>query len=120
MSEPSVLIVDDDLDILNIVEEILSLEGYNVRTATNGLEALLRLGVEQPGLILLDMRMPVMDGWQFATHLRIRYDNLIPLVVMTAAKDAGESAREVDAEAYIAKPFDIDDLIDTVREHLQG
>ena len=120
MAENSVLVVDDDKDILNIVEEILSHEGYTVSTAANGLEALGWLKKQRPGLILLDMRMPVMDGWQFTSNLRIEYDKHIPVVVMTAAKDARQRAREVDAEGYIAKPFDIDHLLATVREHMRN
>jgi DNA-binding response OmpR family regulator len=120
MAEGSVLVVDDDADILGIVREVLLLEGFRVQTASNGAEALVRVGTEQPDLVLLDMRMPVMDGWQFASHLRSRYDHLVPVLVMTAAKDARARAREIEAEGFIAKPFDIDDLVDKVREHIRA
>jgi DNA-binding response OmpR family regulator len=120
MLEQSILIVDDDADILGIVEEILTLEGYRVQTASNGAEALQRVGTEAPGLILLDMRMPVMDGWQFAARLRAEHNHAVPIVVMTAAKDAGERAREIRAEDYLAKPFDIEELVEKVRNHLQA
>lgn len=120
MAEGSVLVVDDDADILGIVREVLLLEGFRVQTASNGAEALARVGTEQPDLVLLDMRMPVMDGWQFASHLRSRYDHLVPVLVMTAAKDARARAREIEAEGFIAKPFDIDDLVDKVREHIRA
>ena len=120
MSQRSILIVDDDPDILSIVEEILLLEGYAVRTASNGLEALRRVEDEPPRLILLDMRMPVMDGWQFASALRSQRASEVPILVMTAAKDAGERAREINAEGYLSKPFDIDELVRKVGEYLDG
>lgn len=115
-----VLVVDDDADILNIVEEILSLEGYNVETAANGKEALDQVRRSRPGLILLDMRMPVMDGWQFASRLRNQYDKRIPVVVMSAAKDAGQRAREINAEDFLPKPFELDDLVHKVQQHLHS
>lgn len=119
MTDSSVLVVDDDTDILSIVHEVLTLEGLRVRTAANGSEALARVGDEQPQLILLDMRMPVMDGWQFASKLRERYNGWVPVVVMTAAKDAGARAREVQADDFISKPFDIDELVEKVQQHMR-
>ncbi len=68
-----VLVVDDDPAILTTVSEILQFEGYAVRTATNGAEALRLVEHARPWLILLDMRMPVMDGWGFARALRARH-----------------------------------------------
>lgn len=118
MTGSAVLVVDDDADILGIVAEVLSDEGFRVETAPNGAEALRRVGALRPALVLLDMRMPVMDGWQFASHLRTRYDRMFPLLVMTAAKDARARAREIEAEGYIAKPFDIDDLVRAVHTYV--
>ncbi len=119
MIDEVVLVVDDEADILGIVGEVLSLEGFLVHTASNGLEALQQIRREQPGLVLLDMRMPVMDGWQFATQLRSQYSTRVPVLVMTAAKDARARAREIEAEGYISKPFDIDDLVEKVRRHMR-
>ncbi len=120
MADRTVLVVDDDPDILSIVEQILSFEGYNVLTATNGLEALDLVEQVRPELILLDMRMPVMDGWQFVGRLRAYRDSPVPLLVMTAATDARRRAREVGADGYIAKPFDIEDLLEKVRQHVDA
>lgn len=119
MVDEAVLVVDDDPDILGIVREVLLLEGFRVRTASNGREALQHVDREQPALILLDMRMPVMDGWQFAARLRSKYNGLVPVLVMTAAKDASARAGEIEAEGYISKPFDIDDLVEKVRQHMR-
>lgn len=112
-SESPILVVDDDQAILSTVAEILHLEGYPVATAGNGMEALAAVERERPSLVLLDMRMPVLDGWGFARQLRARGVDL-PILVMTAAQDAGSWAEEIGAEGYLAKPFDLLDLLDEV------
>jgi CheY-like chemotaxis protein len=111
-----VLVVEDDASILDVVRSALEAEGYDVRTATNGKEGLERLADERVSLVLLDMRMPVLDGWQFARELKRRSIE-VPVVVMTAAQNARRWAEEIDADAYLAKPFDLDDLLDTVARH---
>ena len=108
-----VLVVDDDVDILGFVVLVLKEEGYPVETAANGQEALIRVERVRPSLILLDMRMPVMDGWQFARALNQRGIQ-VPIVVMTAAQDARRWAQEIGAADYLAKPFDLPDLLDAV------
>ena len=108
-----ILVVDDDESIRNLVAEILDLEGWQVITATNGREALDRIGESPPRVVLLDMRMPVLSGWDVARELHTRGMEL-PVVVMTAAQDARQWAREVNAAAYLAKPFDLDELVATV------
>ena len=72
MTEAPILVVDDDPSIVSTVSEILDFEGYPVQTAANGAEALRAIERMQPSLVLLDMRMPVMDGWGFANALRER------------------------------------------------
>jgi two-component system, chemotaxis family, chemotaxis protein CheY len=121
MSTPrrTILVVDDDIAVLRTVVEILTEEGYHLATATNGAEALDVLEKITPHLILLDMRMPVMDGWQFAQALRGN-QQAIPILVMTAAQDARQWAREIGASGYVAKPFDIGDLIDSIERWLPG
>lgn len=116
---PPVLVVDDDAAILRTVTDILTDEGYEVLTAANGAEALALLAQTAPGVILLDMRMPVMDGWQFARALDAR-QRAIPLIVMTAAQDARQWGREVGAVAHLAKPFDLDALLAEVARQIDG
>ena len=108
-----ILVVDDDPSILATVSEILEFEGYPVSTASNGAEALAQIERRQPSLILLDMRMPVMDGWGFARRLAEQGVRL-PIVVMTAAQDARRWAEEIGAAGFVPKPFDLPDLLDTV------
>lgn len=109
----TVLVVDDDTSILDTVSSILSGEGYDVVSAATGQEALAAVARKQPLLILLDMRMPVMDGWAVARALREQGIN-VPIVVMTAAESAKRWADEVGAEGYLAKPFGLDELLATV------
>jgi CheY-like chemotaxis protein len=113
MPELPILVVDDDPSILETVREILDLEGYAVETATNGADALEKVKHSPPLFILLDMRMPILDGWGFAREMRARGVS-IPIVVMTAAQDARRWANEIGAAAYVAKPFEIPDFLTTV------
>ena len=113
MPDDPILVVDDDPAIRVTIAEILTLEGYQVEMAGDGREALAVVERSLPALVLLDMRMPGMDGWGFARALRDRGVSL-PILVMTAAQDARRWAAEIGADDYLAKPFDIMDLIDSV------
>ncbi len=113
MPDVRILIVDDEPDIRATVSAMLEIEGYGVDEAINGADALRAIEDRQPDLILLDMRMPVLDGWGFARELRQRGHDT-PIVVMTAARDAARWASEISASAFIAKPFGFDDLIGAV------
>jgi len=111
-----VLVVDDDPDILDAICDILLGEGYRVARARHGLEALDRVAEEVPGLILLDLMMPVMDGRSFALALRERgLGERVPIVVISADGNP-ERAVEVGARAFLAKPFDIDSLLARVAD----
>lgn len=110
----TVLVVDDDASILDTVTAILSGEGYDVVSAASGQEALDVVARTRPHLILLDMRMPVMDGWAVARSLRDQ-GSTVPIVVMTAADSAQRWASEVGADGYLAKPFGLDELLETVQ-----
>src|SRR5947209_6780179 len=109
-SHTPILVVDDDPAILSTVPDILEFEAYQVERAANGAEGLAVVERVRPRLVLLDMRMPVLDGWQFAYALKERGINL-PILVMTAAQDARRWAQEIGAQGYIAKPFDLSDLL---------
>ena len=113
-----ILVVDDDAAILATIGDILESEGYPVAAATNGAEALRAIERERPSLVLLDMRMPVLDGWGFARELR-RRGLAVPVLVMTAARDAREWAEEIGADGFLAKPFNLPELLDAV-ERLRG
>ncbi len=118
MGSGPILVVDDDVAIQETVAAILTFEGYPVALAANGLEGLQALEQLHPALILLDMRMPVLDGWGFARSLHER-GMQIPIVVMTAAQDAKRWAHEIRAAGYLAKPFELPELLTEV-ERVHG
>ena len=113
MPKQPILVIDDDQAIRSTVADLLEAEGYTVATAVNGADGLQVLDRVRPALVLLDMRMPVLDGWGFARAVHERGIR-VPIVVLTAAHDAYRWAREINAADVVAKPFDLIDLLDTV------
>ena len=117
MSAP-ILVVEDDPDLLALVEMILADAGYRVATASEGRAALARVAAEMPALIFLDMRMPGMNGWEFVREFRARHGRAAPIVVVTAAENARARAEEIGADGWLAKPFDLDDVVSVVQRFL--
>ena len=109
-----ILVVEDDEVISSTIELFLREEGYPVMVADNGKAALERAAELSPCLILLDMKMPAMDGWAFAASYRQRPGPHAPIIVMTAAQDSRTRAIEINAEGWIAKPFDVEHLLELV------
>jgi CheY-like chemotaxis protein len=107
---PWILVVDDDSALRESAADALSDAGHEVRVAGDGGEALRLLYPRPPGLVLLDLMMPSMDGWRFRavqrSDQRIR---AIPVVVMTAARDL--DSRPIEAASILLKPFRLDDLL---------
>lgn len=118
MTARSVLVVEDDPDLLALLEMILADAGHAVRTAPEGAAALARVAEELPGVILLDMRMPGMNGWDFAREFRARHGRACPIVVVTAAENARARAEEIGAEGWLSKPFELQDVLETVERQL--
>lgn len=114
MSEP-ILVVDDDEIILQSIDAILRDENYSVVVAANGKDALEQARLTPPALILLDMKMPIMDGWTFATRYRQEPPPHAPIVVMTAARDTKARAAEIGADDFLIKPFNLEDLLAVVQ-----
>ncbi len=119
-AERLVLVVDDDPDILQTLALCLSTEGYRVLMAGNGREALDFLSREQPACILLDLMMPVMDGWQFVAELEARGWRKAPLLILSADRAVQGHASRLGADAFLAKPFDLDDLLGKVQQLTGG
>jgi two-component system, chemotaxis family, chemotaxis protein CheY len=113
-----ILVVDDDPAIASTLRDLLALEEYETSTAPHGEAALEACARREPDAILLDMRMPVMDGWEFARRYRLVSRNPAPIICMTAARDAAQWAAEIGAEAHVAKPFDVDTLLAAVQSAL--
>ena len=91
-----------------------------VETAADGQQALERVAVARPALIVLDMGLPILSGEGFALELRARYPEPPPIVVLTADGRAAEKAERVGATAYLHKPFDVDDLTRLVHDGLRS
>ncbi len=114
----TILIIENEIEILMSLREFLELEGYSVLTAENGLAAmeLLKTSV-MPNLILLDMKMPLMDGVEFSQVFAAKYENRSPIIAITAGVDAEQQAKEVNAVDFESKPFDIDNLLMKIKQH---
>ena len=110
-----ILIVEDDFDLAQVLAEVLEAEGFRTGTAANGSEALDYLQGNHPDLILLDMMMPVMDGWKFREEQqKLPALASIPVLTLTADGDARGKAASIQAAGYLAKPVRIDSLLDEV------
>ncbi len=108
-----ILVVDDDDGIRDLIKMTLELEGYSVAVAANGRDALDRIADERPMVVLLDLMMPIMTGWEVLARLRTSGLG-IPVVFMTAGFRANSEAERHHADGHLAKPFDIDDLLSVV------
>ena len=105
-----VLVVDDDPGIRGFLEVTLRAEGYDVDIASDGRAALDCIGARRPDVVLLDLAMPVMNGWQVHDHLRDEGID-VPVVYMTAGYSARAEAEAHQADGYLEKPFNVDDLL---------
>jgi CheY-like chemotaxis protein len=105
-----VLVVDDDASIRELVSDALRDDGYRVVAAADGAEGLAALPGLGLCLVLLDIRMPNVDGWEFSRRYRAANEHSAPIVVMTAAENALVWCAEIGAEGCLPKPFDLDDL----------
>jgi two-component system, chemotaxis family, chemotaxis protein CheY len=117
-SRAPILVVDDDPAIRVFVKLALEDAGYDVVVAIDGLDALEATRRHEPRLILLDMRMPRMNGWEFADAYRRERSPHAPILIMTAGRDATLS--EVGAAGWLGKPFDLDQLISSVRQQFDS
>jgi CheY-like chemotaxis protein len=114
-----ILVVDDDPTILRLLQVNLEMEGHEVLTAGDGYEALERLREGRPEVVLLDVMMPGLDGWQVCERIRADDDASLastPVVFLSARAQESDLARgtEVGADAYVTKPFDPLALIELV------
>src|SRR5580765_7552213 len=111
-----VLIVEDDEDLRDMMAQMLTIEGFNAATAANGREALDYLhSTGKPNVILLDLMMPVMDGWEFRRQQKADPELAPVPVIVLSALDPPRAAT-VDADAFLKKPLDFDRLLDLVRD----
>lgn len=113
-SPKRILVVDDEAVVRELVQWLLEDEGYHVLAVENGQVALSVVSTTTPNLILLDMGMPVMDGWAFAQAYAGLPGPHAPIVVCTAAVDAEQRAESIGAASFLRKPFKARELSYTV------
>jgi two-component system, OmpR family, KDP operon response regulator KdpE len=116
---PAVLLVDDDPTLLAVLSRRVSRAGYDVRTAASGPEALTQLGGSWPALLVVDLMMPGMDGFELSRRVKQLAD--LPIIMLSAVDDseAKVSALELYAEDYVTKPFDPDELVARIQRVLR-
>jgi DNA-binding response OmpR family regulator len=116
---PAVLLVDDDLTLLPVLSRRVSRAGYDVRTASSGPAALKHLEGSWPALLVVDLMMPGMDGFELCRRVKQLAD--LPIIVLSAvdASEAKVSALELYAEDYVTKPFDPDELVARIQRVLR-
>jgi CheY-like chemotaxis protein len=117
----TIMLVEDDPSTRALMETWLDTEGYDVRTASNGREALRFLKEEPPFLMVVDLNMPVMDGAELRREqLRLPSLSAIPFILVSAADNAARVALELGIDDVIAKPFDADRLLRLIASYCDG
>jgi two-component system sensor histidine kinase/response regulator len=117
----SVLVVDDTIDNLRLLSDLLARQGYEVRAVTGGRQALQAAAQDPPDLILLDIRMPEMDGFEVCRRLRATERSKdVPVIFLTALTDTPDKIRAFDSGGvdYVTKPFQFEEVLARVRTHI--
>jgi DNA-binding response OmpR family regulator len=112
-----ILVVDDEPDVLRMLEVVLAGHGYEVLTATSGMEGLVRAQGDHPDLVLLDIMMEGMDGWEVLKLLKLEAATRgIPVVILSARVEPRDKIRGLQEGAvdYITKPFSVRGMLDTL------
>ena len=115
------MVVDDDLVLIRTVEALLMKEGFEVITQTDGISALIKIKEQRPDLVILDIMMPKMDGFNVCRILKFdeKYQS-IPILILTAREkpEDKEMAQEVKADAFMVKPFRHEQLLEEINRLL--
>ncbi len=111
----NILVVDDEAQITRVLKTSLSAQGYGIRTASDGMQALLEMKTWPPDLVITDLRMPNMDGLELCRQ--IRSESRIPIIVLSVKGEEATKVEALDAGAddYITKPFSVNELLARVR-----
>ena len=120
---PCILLADDEADVSLVAKTRLEVNGFDVETAEDGEEALVRFRARRPDLVLLDLRMPMMDGYQVCKALKSDPETSdVPIIIFSASssqsRDLERKCMELGANDYIRKPYSAEELITKVRLHL--
>jgi two-component system response regulator MprA len=116
---PVVLVVDDDARVREAIQWALEDEGFLIETAADGLQAVERAIARRPDIVLLDLTLPGLDGYRVARALRAAHGRELPILAMTADGQAASKAARAGAYAFMRKPFELADLLLTIRRGLQ-
>ena len=119
MRKIRILVADDELTIIKFLRATLEARGYEVLAAINGVEALQKLGMELPDLVILDIMMPEMDGFEVCQ--RLREWSQIPVIMLSARSDEKDKVKclSIGADDYLTKPFGIEELVARVNAVLR-
>lgn len=119
MNTPTILVVDDDREIVRAIAKLLELEGFNVLKAYNGMEAMDLLMTQSVQLIILDVMMPRMDG--LSATMKIRESKNIPIIILSAKTEDSDKVLglSMGADDYVTKPFNPPVLVARVKSHLR-
>ena len=118
-----VLVIDDDPELRVSIASLLRSHGYRVIEAQHGKDGLDRLSEERPDVILLDLNMPVMDGWEFRTEQQRLVDErlaAVPVLLCTAELNGDKYKEDLNAAALLEKPLDLDRMLDAVKTAVRG
>lgn len=117
---PHIVVVDDDDKIISMLRRSLAFEGYEVTTASNGADGLKALLKAEPDLLILDVMMPQVDGWEVCRRVR-ESGSSVPIMMLTAKDDVIDRVKGLDlgADDYVVKPFALDELLARTRALLR-
>lgn len=111
-----ILVIDDDEKITSMLRRTLAFEGYSVTTANNGVEGLRQMLAMEPNLLILDVMMPQMDGWEVCRRVR-EGGSAVPILMLTAKDEVADRVKGLDlgADDYLVKPFALEELLARIR-----
>jgi len=116
-----ILVVEDEEDNRQILRDLLTKAGYEMTEAVNGEEALAEVARQRPDLILMDIHLPVMDGYETTRRIRIKPDlKSVPIIAVTSYALAGDESKALASgcDAYVSKPYSPRQLLEKIREYL--
>jgi two-component system KDP operon response regulator KdpE len=120
MSEEKILIIEDDADVRLGLQVLLNANQYQTFFAANAVEALVEGATNAPDLIILDLGLPAIDGFDVLRHFGDLFLFRVPVIVVSARELEGnrKKALEAGAKAYLQKPWNDEELLETIRQHL--
>jgi DNA-binding response OmpR family regulator len=111
-----ILVVDDNRDILDLIQRVLLTYGYDVVIARDGLEAIQQESIVLPDLVVLDVNLPTLDGWEVCRRIKARRAVPVMLLTVRAERADLERSRDAGADAHLPKPFDITEFLNRINQ----